>query len=259
MKTLPRAAVTVLAAALVAAPLASCSSKSSNYSGNNKFTIKVGTIDDYPPADFALNGKLTGYEQELLAAAAKVGNFTVTYQTMSFGALLTGIQSKHLDAAMAGMDITPERQKAVNFTAPTFNDHLVLGVPVNSRITSLADLKGKRIAGTVGSVTYTQAQALAKKYGGTATGFQSTTADYQDVQSGHSQALVMNRISMIYMIKQGKMKLRIVGGNLTTTPAAIAVAKGKPQLIQRLNAALKELNENGTVKKLQIKWFGEVQ
>lgn len=259
MKMLSRVTVTTVATALLATPLAACSSSSTNFSGSGSFTVKVGTIDDYPPADFTRNGKLTGYEQELLAAAAKVGNFKVTYQTMSFGALLTGIQSKHLDAAMAGMDITPKRQKVVDFTSPTFNDHLVLGVPVNSGIKSFADLKGKKIVGTVGSVTYTQAQAMAKKYGGTAAGLQSTTADYQDVQSGQAQAIVMNRISMMYMIKQGKMKLRIVGPNLTSTPAGIAVTKGNSGLVKRINTALQKLNADGTVRKLQIKWFGEVQ
>ena len=99
---------------------------------------------------YAENGKLTGFEPKLLVAMAKAGNFTVTYKVMSFGALLTALQAKQIDAAMSNIDITPERQKAVDFTDSEFLDHIVLGVPSSSGIQSFDDLKGKTIVGTTG-------------------------------------------------------------------------------------------------------------
>lgn len=233
-----------------------CGGKSDDNAGTDTPTITVGAINDYPPVIFSKSGTLTGYAPELMAALEKAGNFKVKWQTLSFGALITALQANTIDAAISGIDVTPERKKAVDFTEPTFLDHVVLAVPKNSPIKSYEDLKGKQINGTVGSVTYTNAQKLAAKYGGSATGLQTTSANYEAVKSGQAAGMVMNRVSLQYAIDQGTFNLRIVGDNLTTTPAAIAVKKGNSDLIKRFNTALAKIKSTGEYKRLQKKWLG---
>ena len=72
---------------------------------------------------------------------------------------------------MAGMGITDERKQKFDFTNSYYDSGIGMGVPKNSEITSLSDLKGKKVAVKLGTQGATYAESIKNKYGFTVTTF----------------------------------------------------------------------------------------
>jgi polar amino acid transport system substrate-binding protein len=68
------------------------------------------------------DGKLMGYDSELLIRFSNYAGMNITLQTADFNALIPELMSGKSDIVTAGMSITAERQKQFNFTDPTYTD-----------------------------------------------------------------------------------------------------------------------------------------
>lgn len=115
----------------------------SSSAGSEHLTIKVGALDTYPPMSFQQNGKLTGFEVDLLDAICKDQNMTAKYQVMKFDGLIPALQSKQVDVALTILK-KPERTKIVDFSDVYMTSGLVVTVKKSSGINSFSDLRGKK-------------------------------------------------------------------------------------------------------------------
>jgi ABC-type amino acid transport substrate-binding protein len=71
--------------------------------------------------------------------------------TGGYGELLPALVAKQGDLAASRLTITPKRKESADFSAPYFVQWAVAAVPKNSKLASMADLKGKRVAVMKGS------------------------------------------------------------------------------------------------------------
>lgn len=220
--------------------------------------IVVAVINDYPPFEFKQDGKLTGFDIDLVEAIAKKENLEVEWKEMKFDGIIPALQAKQVDAAISAITIRDDRKEVVDFTTPYFQSGLSLIVKKDSTINKLEDLKGKTIVAKQGTTGLEKAKELAEKYGATTKILQDDTALYLDVETGNSDATINDYPGAAYKIKVDgdNSKLRIMGDKLTGEEYGIAIVKGNSELLGQFNDGFKALKDSGEFDKLYESYFG---
>ena len=243
--------------------LGACSSQddSAKTDSNEKkaVTYKVGIDATYPPFEFEEGGKYKGIDIDLMNAIAKDQNFKVEYKPMNFKGIIPALQAKQLDVAIAGMSITDDRKKQVDFSQPYFDAGLTLVVKKDEKtVKSLDQLKGKQIAVKKGTTGATYASKVAAEKGLKVVEFDNSPAMFLDVANGNSTALIEDYPVISYAIAQKDLGLKIVGERLNGDQYGIAVLKGENKdLLKKIDAGLADLKESGEYDKIIKTYLSE--
>ncbi len=116
-------------------------------------TIRFATEASYPPFEsIDANNQIVGFDVDLAQALCKEIDATCTFSNQAFDSLIPSLKFRRVEAVMAGMDITPEREKQVLFTTPYY-DNSALFVGQQGKYTSVDQLKGKKSAFRTGRHT----------------------------------------------------------------------------------------------------------
>ncbi|MGF6949383.1 glutamine transport system substrate-binding protein [Neobacillus sp. B4I6] len=220
---------------------------------------KVGVDTTYPPFEFKEGNDYKGIDIELINAIAKNQDFKIELSPMDFGGIIPAMQANQLDVAIAGMSITDERKKVVDFSTPYFDAGLTVVVKKdNTSIKSVENLKGKKIAVKKGTTGAKYAQDNAAKLGITVVQFNDSPAMFQEVSNGNADALIEDYPVISYAIAQKDLGLKIVGDRLNGDQYGIAVLKGQnADLLKKINNGLAELKKDGTYDKIIKTYLGE--
>ncbi|MEU3453474.1 ABC transporter substrate-binding protein [Micromonospora sp. NPDC006766] len=256
LSALTRVAALGAAAALAAASLTACggddSSKADNpYGLLQPGVLRTGTLTDAPPNIYLKDGKFTGFDNDLLtAAAAKVG-LRVEFVGTDFSALLSQVNNRKFDVGSSSITITEARKKTVDFTNGYDFGYFGLDVPANSSITSFDQLAGKRVVVVQGTVQddYATKQNLnpvrVPDYNGAINQLKAGTADawIAPAEIGDKSAADSNG------------KIKVAAKQISPAPTAYAVAKGNDKLREALNKGLDEVIADGTWSRLQEQYY----
>ncbi|MEH7506035.1 transporter substrate-binding domain-containing protein [Neobacillus drentensis] len=220
---------------------------------------KVGVDTTYPPFEFKEGNDYKGIDIELINAVAKNQGFKIKLSPMDFGGIIPAMQANQLDVAIAGMSITDDRKKVVDFSTPYFDAGLTVVVKKdNTSIQSVENLKGKKIAVKKGTTGAKYAQDNAAKLGITVVQFNDSPAMFQEVSNGNADALIEDYPVISYAIAQKDLGLKIVGDRLNGDQYGIAVLKGQNEdLLKKINKGLEELKKDGTYDKIIKTYLGE--
>ncbi|CAM5332442.1 MULTISPECIES: transporter substrate-binding domain-containing protein [Streptomyces] len=269
MKTTFGRRTRVLAATTATAGLvlvAGCSSGDDGGSGTKTAAggvelVKAGQLTTcthlpYPPFQSEIDGKVQGFDVSLVDLVAddlgvKQAILDTPFENFKTGAFLN---SGECDLAAAGMTITAERKKNVDFSDPYFEATQAVLVDKKSGITSFADLKGKK----VGAQAQTTGEDYAKSKGLDPVSFESSDAVLNGLRTGQVQAVVID-----YPVVQGWLKdkanadaFQVAEQINTGEQYGFTVRKGNTKLLAAINKALSEAKADGTYKKLYEKWIG---
>jgi glutamine transport system substrate-binding protein len=228
-------------------------------SGDSKGKYKVGIDNTYPPFEFEVDGEVTGIDIDIISAIAKNQGFEIEFDAMDFGGIIPAMQADQLDIAIAGMSITDERKKVVDFSDPYFDAGLTLVIDAKTTdIKAIEDLKGKTVAVKNGTTGAKFAQDNESKYGYKVVQFDDSPAMFQEVQNGNADALIEDYPVIAYAISQNSLGLQIVGERLNGDQYGIAVLKGKnSDVLKKINDGLQELRDSGEYDKILDKYLGE--
>jgi polar amino acid transport system substrate-binding protein len=225
-----------------------------------KKVYKVGVDVTYPPFEFKEGTEYKGIDIDLIKAIAENQGFEIELNPMDFGGIIPAMQANQLDLAIAGMSITDERKKVVDFSTPYFDAGLTTIVKEdNADIKSVNDLKGKVVAvkkGTTGAkwATDNQSKLGIKEV----KQFNDSPAMFQEVTNGNADALIEDYPVISYAIAQQDLSLKIVGDRLNGDQYGIAVLKGKNQdLLEKVNKGLEELKASGKYDEIVKAYLGE--
>ena len=124
----------------------------------------------------------------------------------------------------------------------------------NTTIKKFSDLAGKRVAVQIGT---TSAKEVRKIQGVEVRDFNSSAETFLELRAGGVDAVVNDRpVNDYYITKSGVTDVRALDELLTSEDYGIAMSKKNPDLVKKVNAALKKLRENGEYDKIYKKWFG---
>ncbi len=206
-------------------------------------------------------GKLEGLEIDLAKALTKkiLGhNGKCTFVPVTSGTRVPLLKNGNIDAIMATMTITPEREKQVDFTHSYFDAGQSLLVKKGSPIKNIQDLNkpGKVILGVSGSNSVMNVAKFAPRarvlqlsdYAQAMTALKSKQGDALTTDNG-----------ILYGMAAENPHYEVVGGNFTKEPYGIAVNKNQNRFRKKLNWALDQVEKDGTYNRLLLKWFGHVK
>lgn len=218
--------------------------------------LVVATDTAFVPFEFKQGDKYVGFDVELWAAIAKQLNIDYTLKPMDFSGIIPALQTRNIDLALAGITITPEREKAIEFSDGYYKSGLMVMVKANNdSIKSIADLDGKVVAvksGT-GSVDYAKEHIKAKDL----RQFPNIDNAYMELGTNRADAVLHDTPNILYFIHTaGKGQFKAVGESLSAQQYGIAFPKGSDELREKVNSALKTLREDGTYNTIYKKWFG---
>ena len=216
-------------------------------------TVKIATEGAFPPFNILKGKELTGFEVDLANALAKQLGLKVQWVTQPFDNLLIGLNQDRYDFVIASHGITPERAKAVDFTAP----HYCTGGAIVTRPggpTTAKALAGKKVAVQVGT-TYLENVRKVPGVGDVKT-FPKDTDAQAALMAGRTDAWVGDKFTGLDLVKAQKGKV-VQGEMLFKERIAMAVKKGNSSLLKDLNAALAKALSNGTYAKISSQYFGQ--
>ncbi|MXM63135.1 transporter substrate-binding domain-containing protein [Streptomyces sp. HUCO-GS316] len=259
-------AATTATAALVL--VAACTSSDDGGSGSKTAAggvelVKAGQLTTcthlpYPPFQSEIDGKVQGFDVALIDLVAKDLGVRQEILDTPFENFKTGafLNSGECDLAAAGMTITEERKKNVDFSDPYFDATQAVLVDKKSGITSLADVKTK--GAKLGAQAQTTGEDYAKSQGFDPVSFESSDAVLNGLRSGQVKAVVID-----YPVVQGWLKDKAnadafeVADNINTGEQyGFTVKKGNTALRAAINKALADAKADGTYKKLYEQWIG---
>lgn len=220
-------------------------------------TIRFATEASYPPFEtMDANNKIVGFDVDLANALCKEIDATCTFSNQSFDSLIPGLKFRRIDAVMAGMDITPEREKQVLFSKPYY-DNSALFIGVDGKYTSIEQLKGKKVG--VQNGTTHQKFIIDKHPEINTVSYDSYQNARLDLQNGRIDAVFGDTAVVTEWLKANP-KLVAVGDKVTDkdyfgTGLGIAVRQGNTELQQKFNDALDKVKQNGTYEAIYNKWF----
>ncbi|MDR1834988.1 MAG: basic amino acid ABC transporter substrate-binding protein [Fusobacteriaceae bacterium] len=212
----------------------------------------VGTNAEYPPFEYIENNEVSGFDADLIKLVAERARFTYKWDNREFKGLIPALQTKTIDIAIAGMSITEERAKNVDFSIPYLASPAAILTNTINPIKSIdpKDLEGK----TYGAELGTTKEAVAKKIKDSkVVSYDSNTAALMALIAGKVDAIVMDD-SVAKEYYANNKTTTIYVGALQGEDKAIAVTKGNKELLDKINVALKSLLDDGTVQKLRDKY-----
>lgn len=218
--------------------------------------LVVATDTAFVPFEFKQGDKYVGFDIDLWDAIAKQLGVEYSLKPMDFSGIIPALQTKNVDVALAGITITPERQKAIDFSDGYYRSGLLVMVSAdNNNVKSVADLNGKVVAvksGT-GSVDYAKANIKTKDL----RQFPNIDNAYMELATRRADAVLHDTPNILYFIQTaGKGKFKTVGESLEAQQYGIALPKGSDELRLKINEALKTIKANGTYNEIYKKWFG---
>jgi ABC-type amino acid transport substrate-binding protein len=248
-----------LSMALVIIALSGCSSGASQQAGADTPVYIVGTEPTFPP--FEMPGEnpdeIIGFDIDLIKAIAEDQGFEVEIQKLGFDGLIMAVQSGNIDIAASGMSITPERLKEVDFSDPYIDAGLAIAIASgNQDITGKDDLKGKSVAVQIGTTGAEKAQQLMDEgLIAEVKTFDTVDVVIMELISGGVDAVINDLpVTQAYMAAQPG-KIKIVGETLASDSYGFAIKKGNTELLNKINAGLKNVMEKGIYDELIEKYF----
>lgn len=244
----------------MALALAGCGGSKEKETAPAGKVLKVATDANFPPFEFYQEQSKvhTGFDIALTKAVAKqMGYEKVEFVNVHFKDILTGLQDKKYDMAVAALSITPERERLVDFSEAYAEDGYKVIVNKNARLgDDFAALAGKTVAVEEGS--YAEKLVKAQANGAKVIPVYDTEAGIKLVADGKADALVASKIVAGFFITHNYGdKVKFAGETvLYADKYGMAVARGNEELQKKVNEALKEIKRSGEYKNIYSSYFG---
>ena len=225
-------------------------------SKKTRFVIAIDAT--FVPMSFLNDqGKLDGFEVDLIKAVAKNAGFDYELVNVEWGGLFGGLITKKFDLVISSITILEERKNRMAFSIP----YLQSGVAVLVRkdiqnVDNLEDLA--EVKATVGAQINTTSYYFLQKYDGIKVKtYEKFGHAVIDLANKGNDAVVGDSVQVNYYFNKNKQltqNTRFLGSRLTSEYYGIVLRKDDIELKQKIDAGLTALLKNGTVQKLHDKW-----
>lgn len=226
----------------------------SSQAAGGRPVLVVGTNAEFPPFEYVGDdGEPDGFDVALIKAIGDRMGMDVQMENMEFDSLVSAIGTK-IDAAIAGMSITEERQAEVDFSDEYYEAVQYVVVPAGSDIATAADLEGKTIGAQLGTTGNNIADEIKDANVQT---YNKAVDAVNDLTNGRVDLVIIDKNPAEVFAAQFSGKVEIIdGAQFAFEPEFYAIALPKDSdLVEKVNAALAELKADGTFDALVAEYI----
>jgi polar amino acid transport system substrate-binding protein len=221
-------------------------------------TLTMGTNASFPPYEYYEAETIVGIDAEIAAAIAEKLGMELVIEDMDFNAILPAITSGKIDMGMAGMTVTEERLQSVNFSVSYATGIQAIIVKEDSAIASVDDLYAEGAQYIIGVQEATTGDIYCTDDFGEARvqKFKVGADAVEALKTGKVDCVIIDNQPAIAYVAANE-GLKILESTYALEDYAIAVALENTELLDKINAALEELIEDGTVAAIVEKYIKE--
>lgn len=221
--------------------------------------IVVATNPTWPPLEFLDDNKnIIGYDVDMMKAIGKEVGVEVEMRMVAWDGIFAGVAAGNYDVIASGVTITPERQRAFEFSKPYYDVQQIVVVKKGDSASGFADLKGRVVGGQIGTTGVFVAQK---------SGVDMDLREYddvglamQDLLNGRIDAVICDSPVALYYANQKEGftdHLSVAFRTEATESFGFVVRKGRKDLVELLNKGIDAVRANGVEAQLIRKWMGE--
>lgn len=219
--------------------------------------LTVGTNAEFPPFEFVGDdGEPDGFDIALIKAIGEKMGVEVEVENMEFASLVSSIGSK-IDLAIAGMTVTEERQAMVDFSDSYYEAVQYVIVGADSEVATAEDLVGKNIGVQLGTTGDFIAEEIE---GATVSQYNKAVDAVNDLINGRVDVVIIDKNPAQVFGERFGEDVKIIDGADFAFEAeeyAIAMPKGDAALVEAVNAALAEMQADGSFDALVAEYIEE--
>ena len=230
-------------------------------------TVKAVTENAYVPLNFAdpKTGEGIGWEYDAFNEIARRLNLTVDWNLASWDTMIQAVREGQFDVGMDGITITDERKTQVDFSEPYMvSEQYMLVRGDEARFADAKsfaadeDLLVGAQAGTTNFYTAVYNVLDGDEQNPRIRLFDTFGASVQALKAGDVDLVLMDKTSAAGYIGASPGAFKIVGEPLGREEFGFIFTPGS-DLVEPVNAAIRSMQEDGTIEKLNRKWFYEYQ
>ena len=220
--------------------------------GTGTKTLSMATNAAFPPYEYMEGGEYVGIDIEIAQAIADAMGAELVINDVEFGSIIGGVQTGKYDMGIAGMTVTDERLESVNFSDTYATGVQVIIVQEGSAIASVDDLANAKIGvqmDTTGDIY------CCDEFGEDhVTEFKTGADAVQALITGKVDCVVIDNEPAKNFVAANE-GLKILETEYTVEDYAICVAKENEELLNEINAVLKDLKDSGKLDEIIGKYI----
>ncbi|WP_457645088.1 transporter substrate-binding domain-containing protein [Profundibacter sp.] len=225
--------------------------------------VVVVTENAYPPLQFVdpASGEAIGWEYDAMAEIAKRINIKVTYENISWDAMIPAVSEGQFDMGMTGITIRDDRKEKVDFSDPYMRSEMVMMVRGDEdRFTDAksfaanGDLLMAAQPGTTPFYVGVYEVLDGNESNPRIKLFETFGATVQALKTGDVDLVLTDGTAGAGYVDASDGGLKIIGDKLGTEDFGFIFPKGS-DLVGPINAAIADMKADGTIDALNKKWF----
>ncbi len=228
---------------------------------NPTMTLKIGTDGRNEPMNFYQDGRLTGFDIEFARRLGFFLNAKCVYSAIEYPAIVTALVSGKIDLLIANMNATSERRKMVLFSEPYVDSEISFLVrkdrlptaSADAAITQISQFAGRKVGVKIGTIYEDVLKEAVPD--AVPVYFTTITDELEALKSGKIAGFLVDEVVIRCLARQTP-GITYLPKRLRANNCAFAFPKNKSGLQEKVNAVLQRMKEDGTLKKLNEKWFG---
>jgi putative S-methylcysteine transport system substrate-binding protein len=235
--------------------LSACSGSSTSSSDDK--VLYVGATGQSYPNSYQEDGKLVGYDVELIENIAENLGYKVEWTTTDFSGLIGQLESGRIDTIANAVAMTDERKDKYAFSEPySYIGTQIVTAEDNDDIQTIEDLAGKDVAGVLGSNHTEKLEEFDSDNQFNIKTYENREGAMNDVELGRIAGYVNSDSVLSAEMKNRGLKIKFVGDPIAEEPTAFPFQKDDEELKNKVDEQLLKLKEDGTLKALSEKYFG---
>ncbi len=233
-----------------------CGDSKSSDSKDGKKVVRVGMEVDYPPFEFKKDGKVIGFDVDMLDAIAKKAGFDYEITNMTFDAFVVALKGGKIDMVISSMSATDERRKQVDFSIPYYEGKtLYIKRKESTDIVDKDSLKNKKVGVYIGTVQEQGLLKIKKDYNIDIVTSENIFGAILNLKNKKVDVAAADAATAVGYLKENDDLIGFYEEPDGSEGLSVAFDKGKqPELLESVNKAIKELRESGEYDKILEKW-----
>ena len=233
-----------------------------------KKEIVIGTEAAFPPFEFVKDGKIVGYDEDVMHdIMAGLPGVKVDQMNVPWESILPGLAAKKFDIVVTAVIETQERVEKFHFTQPLADATVGLLVRAGDMsIKTPEDISGKAVGSEAGSgmmkvlkIYNDELKKEGKPGAKEIKGYVSIQDAFADLAAGRISAVAQSISSLGPLVKARPDTFKMLPAVIGPKSYFGFVGRKGPNsdsLVNFFNDRITELKKSGKLKELQMKWFG---